>query len=66
MKYLTSIISVLLIFNLSLISPNVISRNEVKLRLINERIGKLNIQDALNILSQRPTGGNDDPTVNTC
>ena len=64
MKYFTAIISVLLIFKSSLISPNVISRNVVKSRLINEHIGKLNIKDALKGISRRPTGGNDDPTVN--
>ena len=64
MKYLITFISVILIFKLSFISPNVISRNEARTYL-KDYAGKLKGLNSLDILlSQRPKGGNDDPTVN--
>ena len=63
MKYFITLVSVFLIFKSSLISTNVISRNEAR-EFLKEHAWKLKGLNQLDmLLAQRPHGGNDDPTV---
>ena len=62
MKYFISFLSIFLIAKVSLVTANVLNRHEVK-TILKEHINELKTLENLNSFSQRPKGGNDDPTV---
>ena len=63
MKNFISILSIVLITKISLVTPNVLSRREAK-TILKQHVNELNTFNNLNLFSQRPQGGNDNPTGN--